>query len=82
MPFQLMNQLAEMIDKFSKLDKVQKYDLQINSILPRVEKAGEQAGALTAAGANLLDTTGNLEAGTAQELTQRHQQVTQLRVAP
>ncbi len=54
---------AEMIDKFSKLDKVQKYDWQINSILPRVEKAGEQAGTLTEAGANLLDTTGNLEAG-------------------
>ncbi|MQS52091.1 xylulokinase [Companilactobacillus mishanensis] len=54
---------AEMLDKFSKLDKVQKYDWNIKDILPTVEKAGVQAGKLTAEGAKLLDTNGNLEAG-------------------
>ena len=53
----------EMLNKFSELDNVKKYPWNIKDILPKVEKAGEVAGNLTAEGAKLLDNTGNLEAG-------------------
>jgi sugar (pentulose or hexulose) kinase len=52
-----------MLDKFANLENVKKYDWDINEVLPDVKKAGEQAGALSEAGAKLLDISGNLKAG-------------------
>ncbi len=53
----------QMLDKFSSIDKVSKYDWNIRDILPKVLIAGENAGCLTEEGARLLDTSGNLQAG-------------------
>ncbi|MCD7797131.1 MAG: ATPase [Clostridiales bacterium] len=53
----------EMLDKFSSLDDVKKYDWDIRSILPQVLTAGGNAGNLTEKGASLLDTSGNLQPG-------------------
>ncbi|ABJ64809.1 xylulokinase [Levilactobacillus brevis] len=52
-----------MLDKFSSLDNVKRYPWQIENILPSILPAGKIAGKLTADGANLLDASGNLEAG-------------------
>lgn len=52
-----------MLDKFSSLDNVKRYPWQIENILPSILPAGKIAGKLTAEGANLLDASGNLEAG-------------------
>lgn len=57
------NYNAEMLAKFDALEKVQKYPWKLEEILPKVLPAGEVAGTLTAEGAKLLDTAGNLEAG-------------------
>lgn len=54
---------AVMLDKFSKLDRVQEFSWKIKEILPKVLVAGEQAGSLTKEGAHLLDISGELEAG-------------------
>ena len=54
---------AEMLDRFSNLAAVEKYDWNIREILPKVLLAGECAGYLTENGAKLLDTSGNLQAG-------------------
>ena len=54
---------AEMIEKFSNLDKVKAYDWNITDILPEILLAGEEAGRLTEEGAKLLDVSGNLKAG-------------------
>lgn len=57
---------AAMLSKFDQLaaTKVSDwYDGKLRSILPRVLVAGEAAGALTEAGARLLDPTGKLQAG-------------------
>ena len=54
---------AEMLDKFAALEDVKKYPWDIRAILPKVLTAGENAGALTAEGALLLDPSGTLEAG-------------------
>ena len=54
---------ADMLDKFSKLPEVSKYDWNIRDILPKSLVAGEEAGFLTEEGARLLDPTGELQAG-------------------
>ena len=54
---------ADMLDKFSKLPEVSKYDWNIRDILPKSLVAGEEAGVLTEEGARLLDPTGELQAG-------------------
>ena len=54
---------ADMLDKFSKLPEVSKYDWNICDILPKSLVAGEEAGILTEEGARLLDPTGELQAG-------------------
>ena len=54
---------ADMLDKFSKLPEVSKYDWNIRDILPKSLVAGEEAGILTEEGARLLDPTGELQAG-------------------
>ena len=51
------------LDQFDTLLEPYGFGWKIRDILPRVCRAGEQAGALTAAGAALLDETGTLEAG-------------------
>lgn len=54
---------SSMIDKFTALDEVKNFKWNIKDILPRVLKAGKNAGYLTKEGALLLDPTGNLNAG-------------------
>lgn len=53
----------ECLRKFGALEKVKKYPWKIEQILPHVLKAGEIAGHLTKEGANLLDPTQTLQAG-------------------
>ncbi len=52
-----------MLEKFSNIDAVKKFDWKITDILPKVLVAGEKAGALTAEGARLLDISGKLKSG-------------------
>lgn len=52
-----------MVDQFNNLIESQKYTWKLEDILPEVLTAGENAGFLTAAGAKLLDVSGQLEAG-------------------
>ncbi|GAF39932.1 L-ribulokinase [Agrilactobacillus composti DSM 18527 = JCM 14202] len=54
---------ADLLDKFNQLPEVVQYNWQTTQLLPKVEKAGVQAGTLTAEGAKLLDVNGNLAAG-------------------
>lgn len=54
---------ATMLDKFDALAKPYGFDWSLRDILPKVLVAGENAGTLTAEGAKLLDTDGELEAG-------------------
>ena len=54
---------TQMLDKFSSLDEVKKYSWNIRDILPKVLVAGDNAGYLTAEGAALIDTSGNLQPG-------------------
>lgn len=54
---------AERVEKFDALVKPYHFPWKLKEILPRVYRAGEQAGALSPQGAALLDETGNLEAG-------------------
>lgn len=60
---EINNYNTVMINKFSALDNVKKYSWNINDILPRILLAGEKAGALTEAGAKLLDPSGKLQSG-------------------
>ena len=53
----------EKLEVFSEFDKVKEFPWKIETILPVVFKAGENAGTLSVKGAKLLDTTGMLEAG-------------------
>ncbi len=53
----------EMIKKFDELVADKGYEWNLEEILPKVLKAGEQAGTLTEKGAKLLDNTGVLEVG-------------------
>jgi len=52
-----------MLEQFSTIVKPKGYSWNIKDILPTVLQAGENAGALTEAGAKLLDPTGTLQAG-------------------
>ena len=52
-----------MMDQFDEWAKEKEYAWKLEDILPKVLTAGEKAGALTIAGANLLDPSGNLQAG-------------------
>ncbi len=52
-----------MIDKFNNLEKVKACGWDIESILPKVLVAGDNAGYLTEEGAKLLDVSGELESG-------------------
>ena len=52
-----------MIDKFDSLIAGKGFSWKIEDILPKVLKAGEKAGTLTAEGAALLDESGKLQAG-------------------
>lgn len=52
-----------MIDKFESLDLVKHHRLNLRSLLPKALLAGEPAGTLTAAGAKLLDPSGELKPG-------------------
>ena len=51
------------IEKFDKLVESYGFYWKLREILPKVYRAGEQAGCLTEAGAALLDESGTLEAG-------------------
>ena len=53
----------DMMDKFEALIAEKHYPWKLSEILPKVLVAGEHAGTLTAEGAQLLDVSGNLEAG-------------------
>ena len=52
-----------MADKFDALSSAKGFGKGIRDILPKVLKAGEKAGILTAEGAALLDKSGELEPG-------------------
>jgi sugar (pentulose or hexulose) kinase len=54
---------AHMMEKFSAQIAEYQFPWQLEEILPKVLVAGEPAGALTQAGARLLDPTGTLQAG-------------------
>lgn len=54
---------AHMLEQFASLPEVTQFDWQIKALLPKVLLAGETAGHLTAAGAKLLDPSGQLEPG-------------------
>ncbi|QBO36709.1 ATPase [Periweissella cryptocerci] len=53
----------KMLQKFRNLKAVQQYRWDIADVLPAIRLAGEEAGHLTAAGAALIDPTGNLQPG-------------------
>ena len=55
---------ADMLLKFQQLTEVKGCGWRLAELLPRVLKAGEQAGELTAEGAKLLDPSGTLAPGT------------------
>ena len=55
----MLMQLQDMLEK----EYPGKYGWKLRDILPRVCMAGETGGVLSAEGAKLLDTSGNLEAG-------------------
>ncbi|NMM64629.1 FGGY-family carbohydrate kinase [Clostridium sp. P21] len=52
-----------MLKAFNHLPEVEKYSLNVESLLPKVLLAGENAGVLTAEGAKKLDVSGNLQSG-------------------
>lgn len=54
---------AGMVERFSEQPEVAALPWKLQAILPKVLVAGEAAGALTEAGARLLDPTGALRAG-------------------
>ena len=54
---------ARMLEQFQELIAPKGYPWKLAEILPKVQCAGEHAGALTDAGARLLDPDGDLEAG-------------------
>ena len=53
----------EMLEKFDSLIEKENYPWTLSEILPKVLKAGENAGVLTESGALLLDETGALKSG-------------------
>lgn len=58
-----MDYNQEYLNIFNKLLKEEKLPYTLEQLLPKVLTAGENAGTLTAEGAKLLDTSGNLQAG-------------------
>ncbi|SUU38844.1 carbohydrate kinase FGGY [Actinobacillus seminis] len=52
-----------MLQKFDQLIAEKQYSWKIANILPKVLRAGENAGYLTEKGAGLIDPSGNLQAG-------------------
>ena len=54
---------AKMLAQFANLPEVAAFDWHIKDLLPEVLLAGQTAGHLTAAGAKLLDPSGQLQAG-------------------
>lgn len=52
-----------MLAAFDALPEVRAYPWSLRDLLPRIQLAGERAGALTPEGAKLLDPTGALEPG-------------------
>ena len=54
---------AARVAQFDELTEKYGFSWKLKDILPKVLRAGEQAGCLTAAGAALLDESGTLEAG-------------------
>ncbi len=54
---------AEMVKKFNELIAPKGFNWTLDSVLPEVAYAGENAGYLTEAGALFLDPTGTLKAG-------------------
>lgn len=54
---------AHMLEQFDELIADRKFSWKLRDILPKVKLAGENAGVLTAEGANLLDVTGRLKSG-------------------
>jgi sugar (pentulose or hexulose) kinase len=54
---------ARKIELFNQRLQAEKIEWNLQEILPKVLVAGDAAGALTAAGASLLDPTGQLQAG-------------------
>lgn len=59
------NYNAHMIQQFDELVASQSFSWKLESILPKVLVAGEEAGVLTEEGAKLLDVTGQLKPGIA-----------------
>ncbi len=59
----IMNYDAKMLAQFDELVADKGFAWKLGEILPKVLCAGENAGALTAEGAKLLDPSGNLQAG-------------------
>lgn len=53
----------KMVDRFDELIAPKGFSWKLDDILPKVLCAGEKAGALTDAGAKLLDPTGTLKSG-------------------
>lgn len=51
------------LEQFGKLDRVKPFSWKLDSVLPQVLRAGENAGTLTEEGARLLDPSGTLEPG-------------------
>ena len=54
---------APMLERFGKMIAAHRPDLDVAALFPKVLVAGEDAGALTAEGAALLDPTGTLQPG-------------------
>ena len=54
---------TRMIQQFNELNASKNFPWKLEEILPEVLVAGQDAGTLTEAGAKLLDTTGELQAG-------------------
>ncbi|MBE6802039.1 MAG: ATPase [Ruminococcaceae bacterium] len=62
-PMEGNNYSETMLDKFDNLVAGKGYPWKIREILPKVLVAGENAGTLTADGAKLMDSDGDLQAG-------------------
>ena len=62
-PMEGNNYSEAMLDKFDNLVADKGYGWKIRDILPKVLVAGENAGTLTADGAKLMDSEGDLQAG-------------------
>lgn len=58
-----LNYNKKMVDSFEALPKVNALGIKLESVLPKVLLAGDNAGKLTERGAKLLDVSGNLLSG-------------------